>query len=532
MTADPLPEEIFVPDPGFDSYASGLEPETVAEGQVRAFWVDAFHAGFKSPEQVVQLVSAVQAANANTIIAQVRRRGDALYNRTIEPRAAELRSQPDFDPLACLIEAAHAATPPLEVHAWLAVMPVATASAPPTDPGHIYHSHGPEAIGDACWLSRTLDGILVAEDTYSLDPGHPAASQHFVDVALNVVRNYEIDGLHLDRMRYAGPQFGYNPVSVARFYATADAVAGAMTGAVTGAATGTSTNTLVVSPSGFPAPTDPLWQQWRRDQVTHLMRQIYLETIALKPWIKISVATIPWGVGPASDDQWLRGSAMTGVFQDWFSWLREGIIDLALPMNYNREADARQRQWFDRWIEWEKNHRAGRHLVVGLGAFLNQIGDTVAQAQRALAPSATGECCQGVCFYSFAASSNQGQPLANFAAALAVGDPAGAPPLFGSPALPPALPWKTQPTDGSLKGFVRNPDGTPADGLTVTLDGPIQRTATVSGTGFYCATGLPAGVYNVSATRQGQIVAFVAAAVQVGRVTTVDLGPVFSAKAA
>ena len=166
-----------------------------------------------------------------------------------------MRKQPDFDPLAYLIAAAHAARPAIEVHAWVAAMPLATASAPPAAPEHVYHSHGPAAPGEEMWLSVAADGSLAVEDTLSLDPGHPAAAQHIVDVVLNLVRNYGVDGIHFDRIRYAGEAFGYNSVSLAR-YAEA-----------TGA-------------TGIPAPADPAWQAWRRDQLTALMRQIYLETIA------------------------------------------------------------------------------------------------------------------------------------------------------------------------------------------------------------------------------------------------------------
>ena len=76
------------------------------------------------------------------------------------------------------------------------------------------------------------------------------------------------------------------------------------------------------------------------------------------------------------------------MFQDWPAWLGEGILDIAIPMNYDREAEGQQKIWFDNWIEWEKNHRSGRHLVIGLGAFLNAVEDTVAQVRRALTPSA------------------------------------------------------------------------------------------------------------------------------------------------
>ena len=280
-------------------------------------------------------------------------------------------------------------------------MPLATASAPPAAPEHVYHSHGPAAPSEEMWLSVAADGSLAVEDTLSLDPGHPAAAQHIVDVVLDLVRNYRVDGIHFDRIRYAGQAFGYNPVSLARY------------AAVTGA-------------TGTPAPADPAWQAWRRDQLTALMRQIYLEAIALKPKLKVSVATITWGNGPANEAEWERGSAMTGVFQDWPGWLREGILDMAMPMNYDREADARQKIWFDHWIEWEKNHRSGRHLVIGLGAFLNAVADTAAQVRRAQTPSARRRSAQGIAFYSYAVTNKDGVSRADFCRALTEDSPAGA----------------------------------------------------------------------------------------------------------
>ena len=64
------------------------------------------------------------------------------------------------------------------------------------------------------WLSVAADGSLAVEDTLSLDPGHPAAAQHIVDVVLDLVCNYRVDGIHFDRIRYVGQAFGYNPVSL------------------------------------------------------------------------------------------------------------------------------------------------------------------------------------------------------------------------------------------------------------------------------------------------------------------------------
>ena len=469
-----------------------------SRSEFRAFWVDAFHAGIKSPGEIDQLIRDVRAARANAVLVQVRRRGDAYYNRSIEPRAAELRKQPDFDPLAYLIEAAHAARPRIEVHAWLAAMPLATASAPPAAPEHVFHSHGPAAPGEEMWLSVAADGSLAVEDTLSLDPGHPAAAQHIVDVVLNLVRSYRVDGIHFDRIRYAGQAFGYNPVSLARY------------AAATGA-------------TGTPAPADPAWQAWRRDQLTALMRQIYLEAIALKPKLKVSAATITWGNGPANDAEWQQASALTGVFQDWPGWLRDGILDMAIPMNYDREADARQKVWFDNWIEWEKNHRSGRHLVIGLGAFLNTAQDSATQVRRALAPSVRGMTAQGVAFYSYAVTDKAGVPREDFFRALTSGGPADAHPIFAARVRPPLMTWKSRPVTGYLKGFVRHPDGRSGDGMTVDISGPVWRTMIVAGTGFYGAADLPPGHYDITVTCFGQPLAAAQVAVRAGRVATVDL---------
>ena len=480
----------------------GISPQVAikrrSRSEFRAFWVDAYHPGIKSPAEIDQLIRDVRAARANAVLVQVRRRGDAYYNRSIEPRAAELRKQPDFDPLAYLIAAAHAARPAIEVHAWLAAMPLATASAPPAAPEHVYHSHGPAAPGEEMWLSVAADGSLAVEDTLSLDPGHPAAAQHIVDVVLDLVRNYRVDGIHFDRIRYAGQAFGYNPVSLARY------------AAVTGA-------------TGIPAPADPAWQAWRRDQLTALMRQIYLEAIALKPKLKVSAATITWGNGPANDAEWQRASALTGVFQDWPGWLREGILDMAVPMNYDREADARQKVWFDHWIEWEKDHRSGRHLVIGLGAFLNAAADTAAQVRRAQTPSARRRSAQGVAFYSYAVTNKDGVSRADFCRALTEDSPAGARAAFATRVKPPLMAWKVRPSRGYLKGFVRHPDGRPADGMTVEISGPVWRVLTVSGTGFYGAAGLPPGHYDVTVTLFGQPLTAAEVQVRAGKVTTVDL---------
>ncbi len=81
-----------------------------------------------------------------------------------------------------------------------------------------------------------------------------------------------MDGIHLDLVRYMGADWGYNPTSLERYRAE--------TGTV-----------------GTPDPQDEGWKQWRREQVTNLMRQVYLRSIAIRPDIKVSAAVIAWERG-------------------------------------------------------------------------------------------------------------------------------------------------------------------------------------------------------------------------------------------
>jgi len=110
-------------------------------------------------------------------------------------------------------------------------------------------------------------------------------------VLMHLVRQYDIDGLHLDRIRYpeisiagqtpaSGASIGYNATSVARFQRRHGIPAG----------------------SPPPAPNDAAWSQWRRDQVTALVRRIYLSAIAIRPSLTVSAALIAFG-GPVYADQ-------------------------------------------------------------------------------------------------------------------------------------------------------------------------------------------------------------------------------------
>ena len=110
--------------------AEALDPP-----ELRAVWVDAFHDGFKTPAQVDELVAWARAANLNALFVQVRRRGDAYYLNSLEPRSDDPDLAPGFDALQYLIDKAHQGPQRLQVHAWLATLPIwSKRDTPPLAP--------------------------------------------------------------------------------------------------------------------------------------------------------------------------------------------------------------------------------------------------------------------------------------------------------------------------------------------------------------------------------------------------------------
>ena len=443
------------------------------------------------------MVENLALAKANTIIVQVRRRADSYYLNSLEPPAQDATYAPGFDVLEYLIGKARPLG--IEVHAWFNVGPMwPTTLAPPRDPRHIWHSHGPNASGDDMWMSIDSTGRLVSS---SLDLGHPDAARYLADVILEPVKHYELDGIHLDYVRYPeDANYGWNPKAVERFQRLANR-------------------------TGRPAANDPAWSEFRRRQVTGLVRQIYLRAYAIRPSTKVSAALITWGNGPLSDAEFRAKDAYSRVFQDWRGWMEEGILDLGIPMNYF--AESRYAAWIDRWLEYEKDRQFGRAIMPGLGIYLNSIPDSIAQAGRVLRPSAAGASPIGINFYSFASTNTlntAGLPITpNAEFYRAAGE------LFGESVPPPALPWKAKPERGHVYGWLAV-DGGPGwlkDGATVWIEpdtgGRALKTSTDGG-GFFGAVDLVPDRYRVRIERAGkQIYRTIAQDVRAGTAVRFDV---------
>ncbi len=475
--------------------------------ELRAFWADGFNEGYKTPQQIDTLLQRLHDAHCNAVFAQMRKGGDAYYASRYEPWATD--DTEHFDALACLIDKAHKMQPRIAVHAWINTCAVGTGAKHPGF--HIAQLH-PE------WMSINARGRADDGEARKIDPGNPDAADWTFRLYLDVVRHYDVDGIHFDFVRYGSPRFGYNPASVQRFRARSAA------------------NTVLPS---APASNDPLWKQWRRDQVTNLVRKVYAHAVALKPQIVVSAATIAWSNGPHNEEEWRQKSAaMNQVFQDWRSWLQEGDIDLACPMTYF--GGKRGLEYERTWSAWIKAHQYERAATIAVGNWQLLPEQTLAQMRIARAPDAQGHTPYGVMLYSYAGTNLGAKPgkpdlhelelQPDFYTLLSHPSAyAPVPPFLNDVVAPPML-WKTQPTTGILKGFVRDTNLQPSDGARVVSTSARtgkQYIRQTDGTGFYAFLNLPPDTYTVQAsTRNYDVVSVIKrqqVSVQSGKATTCQI---------
>src|ERR1700730_8493170 len=290
--------------------------------EYRAYWVDTFHTPLGTHHDIDRVIDVAVQSHANALFVEVRRRGDSWYLDSKEPLTeVDGVGEPDasgqwtLDPFAYLIKQAHAQA--IQVHAFVLIGAVFRGdplTALPKDPKHVFLQHVWDTAnnrpytGPQQWATRSIPpntrgssyaGQRHGDDWY-IDLGHPDAATYTIDVLLHLIHEYDIDGIHLDRVRYAGApvargggtNIGYNAVSVARFKARYGDQAG-------------------YDANGYPRSNDPLWNQWRRDQVTQFVRRLYLHATAMKPTIVVSAALVAWAGGPSANGGFEQTDAYT-----------------------------------------------------------------------------------------------------------------------------------------------------------------------------------------------------------------------------
>lgn len=281
--------------------------------------------------EIITLLDSAQSLNLNAIVLQVRPSADALYPSSLEPWSEYLTGvqgkapEPFYDPLKMWIDQAHARG--IELHAWLNPYRARHSSAKsPLASNHLANTQ-PAAVkkyGDALWM----------------DPAEPVAVQRTLDVVADLVRRYDLDGIHIDDYFYPYP---------------------------------------IPGPSGaeLDFPDQPAWQRylatqgtakrddWRRQQVNQLIEQMYGVIHREKPWVRFGIS--PFGLGRAER----RPPGITGfnqydkLYADAELWLSKGWLDYFAPQLYWPIEQAQQS--FPVLLEsWARENTKKRHLWPGL----------------------------------------------------------------------------------------------------------------------------------------------------------------------
>ncbi len=308
----------------------------------------------------------------NTIFLQVRSRGNAFYRSTLEPWAGELTGtlgrDPGWDPLAFAIEECHARG--LDLHVWVNVFKVWSGSGDPpwTQPRHILHAH-PE------W-------VTAYKGEQWIDPGIPEARAWLVELFTDIVKRYDLDGIHLDYTRYPESDFS---------------------------------DDLTWTKSGSTESKG----DWRRANVTAFIRDLHAAVTTLKPRCIIGAAPIGIYTNLPTARGW-EGRNVLG--QDSRAWLRDGICDYVVPQVYWGRTRHGSRIDFDALAQDWATHASGRHAVIGIAAYRDEVAPWL--DEHVVATREAGAHGQAYFRYQHVAS---GTKLAT---------------VYADPALPLAYPWK------------------------------------------------------------------------------------------
>lgn len=295
--------------------------QNIPKREFRAVWVaTAYGLDFPRANQstsamlneISSMLDSLKNNGFNAVIFQVRPGCDAFYNSAYEPWSHHLTGtsgaapSPYFDPLQVWVEQAHARN--MELHAWFNPYRVSTSgNLSSLHSSHVYHQH-PEwllTVGNMAGaeqedpMSDPLSGSRDLRESIILDPGKAAVRDYVTDVFMDVVNNYDVDGIHMDDYFY--PYGGMSGEDAATFSAES---------------------------RGFSDINN-----WRRDNVNLLVEAVFDSIQVVKPWVK-------WGVSPFGI--WKNGvpagivgtSSYYELFCDPIAWLEAGTIDYLTPQLY------------------------------------------------------------------------------------------------------------------------------------------------------------------------------------------------------
>jgi uncharacterized lipoprotein YddW (UPF0748 family) len=379
--------------------------------EFRGLWVTRFNWTFpgqpmsQAQAKIDEIVNNAAYAGFNAIFFQVRGEADAFYTPGLEPWSRRLTGtlgeHPGWDPLARLIEKAHAQD--IQVHAYINVYPVWTGCTPPpdgTNPRHLYYNlrdhYG--TTGDRInGMQWTSSGSVPCIEYYRATPASLFVDNHLLAVARDLVQRYNVDGIHLDHIRYAELNTSCDPVSAARYGPCF---------------------------SGN-------YADWQRAQVNGTVDKFYQEIVPLKPSLWLSAAV--WPIYKQSDVGWNYPGVKEGYhtyYQDSKAWVQGGYIDSISPMIYPGSFNCPDDSFWtlERWQTLTANFQTGsggRHIIPGIGTGYCTFDEIEARINAARTIGTAGHA-----LFAYGSLHSQGyfERLRNGP--------------YAQPAAPPSLPWR------------------------------------------------------------------------------------------
>ncbi len=341
--------------------------------QGRALWV--VRTSLLSRASIDSLVERTARAGFNTLFVQVCGRGDAYFpSRVYPPAESYARSiGGNFDPLAYLLKKAHARG--LKVHAWVNTLLVWSSPKPPEDSSHVLNSHPEWIMVDSRGVSlsrysRTkFNGLGITGVFISVaEPGARRLIESFV---LELAGTYDLDGIHFDYLRYPMRSVDFSPRLRNGFRKAygVDPVELAALSERQG--------------NGSDAEHARLSAQWtafRAEAITGFLRGLSRSLNEKYPTLVRSAAVKP-------DIE----SAYRVFGQDWPRWVKEGLVDLVLPMAYSTDHQQVYKQ-----ISRACEAVGSRHVWAGLRAYNVPVDGIIERAAR-LIPLGLA----GYCFFSY-----------------------------------------------------------------------------------------------------------------------------------
>jgi uncharacterized lipoprotein YddW (UPF0748 family) len=311
----------------------------------------------KNKAQVREILDNHKKANMNAILWQSRQSGTAYYNSSYEPWGYYAGYRyPGYDPLAYAIEEAHKRG--LELHAWFNVFQTSS-----TYPGAPAAEH-PE------WICRDRDGNPMTSSR-SVSPGLVAVREYTINVAMEIVRNYDIDGLHLDYVRWNEYSSSEQSKKFAKLVEENRLLDGMITEAQIKDLIENKSGRYLYDvehpysagvPEGFGS-----WEDWWRWSVTDFVRVLHDSIQAVKPWVRLSAAAL----GKYKEGSSGGWNGYYVVFQDAALWFNEGYADQLTPMHYHwTTASGFYNELKTDWEPWILEGIAdGRLYTVGPGSY-------------------------------------------------------------------------------------------------------------------------------------------------------------------